>query len=145
MRQTPLAIDLKAFAQDIDALRSDLKQDTGAKDLAHFKKIEMLVWLFALLGLATAWLGPNPISIICLAAASFARWTIVTHHISHRGYEKIPGAPKRYNSKTYARGWRRIVDWLDWVDPAAWHHEHDVLHHYNLGEKIGRASCRERV
>ncbi len=135
MRQTPLSIDLKAFAQDIDALRSDLKQDTGAKDLAHFKKIEIVVWLFAFLGLATAWMGPNPISILALAIASFARWTIVTHHISHRGYEKIPGAPKRYNSKTYARGWRRIVHWLDWVDPDAWHHEHDVLHHYNLGEE----------
>ena len=134
MKQLPFAIDLTAFAQDIDALRAELKQDIGSKDLAHFKKIEILVWLLAFLGLATAWLGPNPISILALAAASFGRWTIVTHHISHRGYENIPGAPKRYNSKTYARGWRRVVDWLDWVHPDAWHHEHDVLHHYNLGE-----------
>ncbi len=135
MRQTPLPIDLKAFAADIDHLRIELKEDIGLKDLAHFKKIEMLVWFLALFGLATAWLGPNPISIMALAAASFARWTILSHHISHRGYENIPGAPKRYNSKTYARGWRRMVDWMDWVHPDAWHHEHDVLHHYNLGEQ----------
>lgn len=134
MRRTPLPIDLKAFAADIDNLRAELKQGIGTKDLAHFKKIEIFVWFLALLGLATAWLGPNPVAVLALAAASFARWTILSHHISHRGYENIPGAPARYNSKIYGRGWRRIVDWMDWVHPEAWHHEHDVLHHYNLGE-----------
>jgi len=127
MRTTPLTIDLKAFGDDIDNLRADLKKDTGDKDLAQFRKIEMLVWGLSFLGLATAGFGVNPIAIMALAAASFARWSILTHHISHRGYEKITGAPARYNSKTFARGWRRIVHWLDWVQP-------DVLHHYNLGE-----------
>ncbi|OUS27216.1 hypothetical protein A9Q99_15640 [Gammaproteobacteria bacterium 45_16_T64] len=134
MRRTPLPIDLKAFANDIDDLRQQLKHDTGPKDLAHFKKIEITVWLLAFIGLSTAWLGPNPIAIFALAAASFARWTILSHHISHRGYENIPGAPARYQSKTYARGWRRLIHWMDWVHPDAWHHEHDVMHHYNLGE-----------
>ena len=134
MRRTPLPLDLKAFASDIDNLRAELKQDIGSKDLAHFQGIERIVWCLVLLGLGTAWLGPNPIAVMALAAASFGRWTILSHHISHRGYESIPGAPARYNSKTYARGWRRIIDWLDWVYPEAWHHEHDVLHHYNLGE-----------
>ena len=134
MRRTPLPLDLKAFASDIDNLRAELKQDIGSNDLAHFQGIERIVWCLVLLGLGTAWLGPNPIAVMALAAASFGRWTILSHHISHRGYESIPGAPARYNSKTYARGWRRIIDWLDWVYPEAWHHEHDVLHHYNLGE-----------
>jgi len=134
MRTTPLPLDLKSFGDDIDNLRAELKQDIGDKDLAHFRKIEMLVWGLSLLGLATAGFGVNPIAIIALAAASFARWTIVSHHISHRGYENIAGSPARYNSKNYGRGWYRLLHWMDWIQPEAWHHEHDVLHHYNLGE-----------
>lgn len=86
------------------------------------------------MGFATAWIGINPVAILALAAASFARWTIISHHISHKAYENIPGAPQRYCSKAYARAWRRLLHWMDWMCADAWHHEHDVLHHYNLGE-----------
>ncbi len=134
MRSTPLTIDLKAFGADIDNLRAELKQDTGAKDLEHFRKIELIVWALSFIGFATAGFGLNPVAVIALAAASFARWTILAHHVSHRAYENIPCAPERYKSKVFGRGRRRLIDWLDWMTPAAWHYEHDVLHHYNLGE-----------
>ncbi len=130
----PFSFDIKAFAADIDQLRSELRKNTGSEDLNHFKTIERFVWALACLGLMTAWVSPNPIAILAFATASFARWTILSHHICHRGYEKIQRAPERYNSKTYARGWRRYFHWLDWIHPDAWHHEHDILHHYNLGE-----------
>lgn len=65
---------------------------------------------------------------------SFARWTQVAHPIQHRGYDKIKQAEPRYKSKGFAKGWRRFLDWPDWMTPAGWHHEHDVLHHYRLGE-----------
>ncbi len=62
------------------------------------------------------------------------RWTNIAHPVLHRGYDKIPGIPARYTSKGFAQGFRRWLDWADWMDPAAWNHEHNRLHHYNLGE-----------
>ena len=29
----------------------------------------------------------------------------------------------------------RVLDWLDWMLPEAWNHEHNSLHHYKLGEE----------
>jgi fatty acid desaturase len=41
--------------------------------------------------------------------------------------------PARYTSKVFARGWRRFVDWPDWMVPEAWIYEHNVLHHSHTG------------
>lgn len=130
-----LNIDMDAFVSDIDGLRNELKADVSEKDLSQFKGIELAAWGFVGVAMLSAGWGVNPVAIFAFAAASFARWTILAHHISHRGYENVPGTSARYQSKTFARGWRRIVDWMDWIYPEAWHHEHDVLHHYNLGEE----------
>jgi fatty acid desaturase len=37
-------------------------------------------------------------------------------------------------TQTFARGVRRLADWLDWIVPEAWRREHDVLHHHHTGE-----------
>ncbi len=58
----------------------------------------------------------------------------MAHHVIHRGLDRLPGTPRRLHGKVFARGWRRFVDWFDWMHPDAWHHEHDVMHHYRLGE-----------
>jgi fatty acid desaturase len=36
--------------------------------------------------------------------------------------------------KHYANGSRRWLDWLDWITPQAWMYEHNIMHHYHLGE-----------
>ncbi len=54
----------------------------------------------------------------------------------HRGYDKVPGIPKRYTSKGFGVGKRRFIDWFDWIHPAAWDYEHNVLHHYHTGEHL---------
>ena len=59
---------------------------------------------------------------------------MVGHHVMHRGYDKVPGVKASRTSKAFAKGWRRFVDWNDWIHPAAWAHEHNQLHHYRLGE-----------
>jgi fatty acid desaturase len=128
-------IDLPALAKDLDELHSRLKSDVGQADLAHVKKLEKWVWSFAILGWSTVWLAPNVATILLLTAASYGRWTFLTHPISHGAYDKIAGVPKRFKSETFARGWRRLIDWHDWIYPEAWHHEHDILHHYNLSEQ----------
>lgn len=127
-------IDLAAFAAELQALRSELVANIGAADLAHLRKMERWGRAATLLGYATAWIGVNPIAPLLLGLGNMARWTMVTHHVMHRGYDKLPAVPACYHSRTYARGWRRSIDWLDWMHPAAWEHEHNQLHHFHTGE-----------
>jgi fatty acid desaturase len=132
---TPLPeIDRAAFAADIAALRRELDQDLGAADLAHLRKMSRWGRACTLLGYACAWIVPNPLAAVLLALGNVARWTMVTHHVMHRGYDRVPGTPAHLRSQDYARGWRRYRDWLDWMHPQAWAHEHNQLHHFHTGE-----------
>ncbi len=99
-------LDLDALRVDLDALKAELRADASGDDLAHLKK--MLWWGRAstVLGTLLAFV-PNPLSIFLLSTGSVARWAMVAHHVLHRGYDRIPGAPKRLTSKGFARGWRR--------------------------------------
>jgi len=107
----------------------------GMDDFKHLKKMERCGRVCSLLGYATAWIFPNPVSALLMSQGSFTRWTQMTHPVVHKGYDKIDNVPARYTSQGFALGWRRFIDWPDWITPAGWHQEHDVLHHYNLGEK----------
>lgn len=73
---------------------------------------------------------PNPITAFLLCLGQFTRW-LLARHITHRGYDRVPGIPDRYTRRGFARGWRRYVDWFD---PDAWDHEHNNFHHYYTGE-----------
>jgi len=126
--------DPEAFAADLGALRRRVRSELCPEDLAHRSMIERWGRLCALLGWGTAWVAPNPLSVLLISQAKMTRWAMIAHHTSHRGYDHVPGAQPHQRSKDFARGWRRVVDWLDWIDPEAWHHEHDLLHHYRLGE-----------
>ncbi len=127
--------EIRALQTDLDALRDALRAEGGEADARHLRKVERTGWAFTLLGWLTAWIAPNPISALALSTGIFARWTMVGHHVVHRGYDKIPGLPGRLHSKRFARGWRRWIDWADWMDVDAWRHEHNTLHHYRLGEE----------
>lgn len=125
--------DESAFRGALDELRLAYRTGGTPEDLAHFKRISLFTRLSSLFGLALAFI-PNPISVVLLAAGTFGRWTIVGHHACHRGLDRLPGCPEALKGRTFARGWRRLVDWMDWMYPDAWHHEHDVMHHSVLGE-----------
>ena len=127
-------LDLEAFARDLDAIKKDLEAAYGPADAAHLAKMERWGRLCTGAGYATAWLGPNLVSATLLALGSSARWTMVMHHVGHKGYDAVPGVPERLTSKRFAEGARRYVDWLDWIAPEAWLYEHNVLHHYHTGE-----------
>ncbi|ORU93694.1 MAG: fatty acid desaturase [Cycloclasticus sp. symbiont of Bathymodiolus heckerae] len=129
------SVDRKQLAKDIDELRKKVKEPTQ-EDFQHLKKVELWGRLCAIFGYATAWIIPfNPISAFFISTANMSRWANVTHPVMHGAYDKVPNVPKRYTRKGYARGWRRIIDWLDWIQPEAWDIEHNNLHHYRLGEK----------
>jgi len=79
-------------------------------------------------------MAPNLFSASMLSLGKFTRWTMLGHHVLHRGYDDAPGARPEQTSKAFARGQRRFVDWLDVIHPDAWDQEHNILHHYRLGE-----------
>jgi len=126
----PTLADWAGLTVALNDLGRRLRREGTDGDLPHLRKIAGWGRLATVLGLATAWLAPNPLSVVALSTGRVARWAMVGHHVSHRGYDKV-GGPK---GKTFAEGWRRLVDWVDWLLPAAWKHEHNVLHHYRLNE-----------
>ncbi|MBN4073921.1 fatty acid desaturase [bacterium AH-315-E10] len=127
-------IDYDAFARDIFKLKNETESQFSERDYRHFQNIIWVNRFFTLLGYATAWIIPNPISAFCISQGIFGRWLIM-HHVSHGCYDRVPGIPDRYKSAAFAKGWRRFIDWFDWIYPAAWHYEHNILHHLNTGEK----------
>lgn len=127
------AIDIEGFYREVRELRRELYASLGPDDLVHLQKIERWGRVATAVGLATCWMGPNPVSIGALALGRSTRWLLM-HHIGHRGYDRVPGVPPRYTSAKFARGLRRFVDWPDWMTPEAWTHEHNVMHHSHTGE-----------
>jgi fatty acid desaturase len=126
--------DEEAFVRDLTALRAEIEASLEPADFEHLRKIERWGRGCTLLGYATAWLAPNPISALLLARGVTTRWAIVMHHIAHGGYDRVPGVPARYTSQRFAVGPCRYLDWLDWILPEAWRYEHNVLHHGRTGE-----------
>ena len=130
----PATIDLTALEADLNALRDRLRAEAGPDDLAHLRKMRGWNRLCFALGYGTAWIAPNPISAFLISTGIFTRWSMMAHHVLHRGYDKLDGTPVTLTAKGFARGWRRWLDWPDWMHPATWSHEHNTLHHYKLGE-----------
>lgn len=127
-------IDYKAFADELTKLRKEVSKNLGEEDLKHLQKIEGWGKLCTILGYSTSWIIPNPVSAFLISQGNITRWTMMTHHVSHKGYDRVPNVPEKYKSKNYAVGNRRFIDWLDWMHPDAWNYEHNFLHHYHTGE-----------
>jgi fatty acid desaturase len=128
-------IDLASLVAELCALRDSVRAERGPEDFAHLRKIERWGKTCTALGLSTAWIAPNLASAALLSQGKFTRWTMMGHHVLHKGYDEAEGVPERYTSKGFARGARRRADWLDVILPEAWDQEHNVLHHYRLGEE----------
>lgn len=128
----PADFDRDAFARDIETIRREFVGPATAEDVAHIRRIDRGVRVAQIVGFATAWIAPNPLSILLLGGARFVRWTVLSHHILHGAFDSA-NAP-RYHRKRWASGWRRWLEWPDWMPPDAWHQEHNALHHYRLGE-----------
>lgn len=126
--------DLEGFERELRELKAEVMASLGPEDLAHLQKLERWGRWSTALGYATAWTLPNPVTMALLSTGSMAQWTIIAHHVLHKGMDHVPGTPERLTSKGFARGWRRWLDWPDWLVPEAWHHEHNVLHHAYTNE-----------
>jgi fatty acid desaturase len=139
-----MPLELSAFKADIDALgarmRAEQEGPDGAKHVAHVQRIAAIASTMHAVGVATM---PLPVYTVvpwlCFSTATFARWVMVAHHVSHGGYERW------MSRRTFARGIRRFWDWFDWVQPEAWNHEHNKMHHCALGEWPGDPNLVEEV
>ncbi len=129
-------VDRKQLAKDLIEIHDDVLSRGDKENVKHLVKMERWGKVCSLLGYGTAWIIPNPVSAFLISLGNFTRWTHLAHPVVHKGYDNIKGAPDHFSSKTFAKGWRRFIDWPDWITPSSWHQEHDVLHHYNLGEQL---------
>ncbi len=126
--------NLKDFTIELNKLKQEAIRDLSSHDLNHLRKVIWVNRLFIVIGYLTAWIFPNPISMVALSLHLTGSWTIVAHHICHSGYNNVPGVPERYKSKVFAMGIRRFLDWPDCFYPPAWKYEHNVLHHCYVNE-----------
>lgn len=128
-------LDYSAFGRDVTDLGKHLQQMGGDDDVQHLNK--MLTWrdTAALIGLATVWTIPNPLTVLALSTWTYASWTMIAHHTCHGGYNRVDAG--RFHSRGFALQsvQQRIRDWLDWMSPEAWNVEHNRLHHYRLNEQ----------
>ena len=124
---------LSQFAEEIKQIGKQAAQSSGIKDYKHMKRVELSGRLSVLTGAYLCFLQLPFFAAIFIAYSLMVKWLLM-HHIGHGGYNKIEGIPKRYHSKNYAMGWRRHIDWFDWIKADAWNYEHNYLHHYFTGE-----------
>jgi fatty acid desaturase len=143
-------VNKEKLQEDIDAIKATIGDPTQ-EDFEHLLKLERwgrlctffgftLIVLISFLETTNYALPSLLFWITALIAAgsistgNVGRWANVTHPILHGAYDKVPNIPYRYTKAGYAQGWRRYVDWLDWIKPDAWAFEHNIMHHYHLGE-----------
>ena len=103
-------LDFEAFGKEVDALGKKLQKEAGDDDVEHLNKIlEWRDWA-CLLGVASMWAAPNPLTILALSTWTYSSWTMVAHHTCHGGYNRVDAG--KYNSRGFALGTitRRISD-----------------------------------
>jgi len=143
-------VDKEQLEKDIDAIKETMKS-VDEEDFKHLLKMERwgriatfsgygLILILAIIeaiwgvGSLLFW-SVGMVASILISTGNVSRWANVTHPILHGGYDKVPNIPERYTRKHYAKGARRFIDWLDWIKPDSWSYEHNIMHHYHLGEE----------
>ena len=143
-------VDQAQLERDIDAIKKSLGHVTQ-DDYKHLKKLELwgrgatlggfaLIVVINILAVSDYALHTFVYWVVALVAAflmgmgNVARWANVAHPILHGAYDKVPNIPAKYTKSGFAADSRRWIDWLDWIKPDAWIFEHNIMHHYHLGE-----------
>ncbi|MEA3512366.1 MAG: fatty acid desaturase [Campylobacterota bacterium] len=142
-------VDQLQLQKDIDAIKESIGNPTQ-EDFQHLLKLERWGRAFTFSGFLMLlilvsfesfynlngfgfWILAI-ISSILIGIGNTSRWADIAHPILHGAYDKVPNIPHRYTKAGFATGWRRYIDWLDWIKPDAWIYEHNIMHHYHLGE-----------
>ena len=143
-------IDKEQLKRDVEEAKASIGEATQ-EDFQHLLKMEKWGRMFTfsgyflILALSVAELSLGSLSsavfwsiallsAVLISTGNVGRWANVTHPVLHGAYDKVPNVPAKYTKKFYAKGARRYLDWLDWITPDAWSYEHNIMHHYHLGE-----------
>ena len=143
-------IDQEELQRDIEEVKAQIGAPSK-EDFHHLLKLErwgrmasisgyLLILILSLLELTELALGTfgfwttAVVSAVLIGVGNVSRWSNVAHPVLHGAYDKVEGVPFRYTRAGFAKGLRRYVDWLDWIKPNAWAYEHNIMHHYHLGE-----------
>ena len=121
------------FVSELKKIGQEAQTSSGKADYYHMLFIRWagkLAFVVALFACYRQWFIT---SSLLLSLYLMINWLLM-HHIGHGGYNKIDGIQKRFHSQNYAQGWRRYIDWFDWIKPEAWNYEHNYLHHSFTGE-----------
>lgn len=140
-------VDTDKLLVDINNVKKKLGK-ANTSDLIHLIKLDNWCNILAISGfvlLICASYVLTTISIVILSTVlgsllftvgMLMKWVIVAHPVLHGAYDNIPGVPKRLTKSHFAKDWRRNLDMFSWIHPLAWEHEHNKLHHGNLGTVV---------
>ena len=143
-------IDKDQLQVDIEKVKDSIGAVTQ-EDFQHLLKLErwgristfggyIIIFIISLLEITSYSLGSVGFWCSALVAATLlgvgnvSRWANVAHPVLHGAYDRVPNVPYKYTKAGFAKKGRRYLDWLDWIKPEAWVHEHNIMHHYHLGE-----------
>ena len=143
-------IDKEQFQKDIEEIKDNLGP-VSEEDFQHLLKLErwsraasyggfyltfVIVAIEAIYGLSNLAFWASAIFAgVLIGVGNVTRWADITHPVLHGAYDKVPNIPTQYTKRGYARGTNRYFHWLDWIKPEAWEYEHNIMHHYHLGEE----------
>ena len=85
---------LRLSGQKLLILESEYGPRPALRTSGHLRRIERGGRVADILGLATSWLAPNPVSVGLLAFAMMARF-VTEHKVLHGGCDNIADAPPR--------------------------------------------------
>ena len=139
-------IDKEQLKKDIEEAKASIGEPTE-EDFQHLLKMERWGRIATFLGFSIiiflaiaeissgfAFWSLGLIAAVLISTGNVGRWANVAHPVLHGAYDKVPNVPNKYKKKYFAQGNRRWLDWLDWIKPDAWSYEHNIMHHYHLGE-----------
>ncbi|MCL1124522.1 fatty acid desaturase family protein [Shewanella surugensis] len=125
--------NIDEFVKEIKKIGMHAQTSVSYKDYLHMRYISFFGTVLFWLGLSFCFFNHWIMGGILLSQHLLVKWLLM-HHIGHGGYNRIKNIPRRFHSSHYAQGYRRYLDWFDWIRADAWNYEHNYLHHTFTGE-----------
>ncbi|MEM7156744.1 MAG: fatty acid desaturase [Myxococcota bacterium] len=129
--------DLRAFGEEIDAVRARFEAQFGAPDVAYIKRVARFSRVMEVLGRGLIHFSFEPITfglgVLSLAIHKQLHGAEVGHTVLHGAFDKLPDA-EGYRSKDY---W-----WETPIDERSWHAGHNIRHHQYTNVAGKDPDCR---
>jgi fatty acid desaturase len=123
---------LRSFASSLDAIRSEVEADLGARDVEHIRSIGRLSTRLEWVGRGLLQLSFEPVGFGLGVSALCVHKTLelmeIGHTVLHGAYDALPGA-EAYRAEGF--------HWKAPIDEDSWCSAHNVRHHQytNVAER----------